>query len=161
MTNSKNTSRKSNPTFIWIASDSKTSQSVCFSSVGTAFQYIQDSHADMNPEGSVLMLDTVNGSVPATTKLAKDGRFDMSFSAGSADVAASVGGIQSKLEGAMAACLALGIDPSNVAKVGELRDELAVATEAAASSGAAGDDNATFRIVCVQLHKRGYKRNNS
>ena len=158
MTNSKNTSRKSNPTTIWIASDSETSQSVCFSSVGTAFQYIQDSHADLNAEGTALMLETSNGNVPATTKLVKAGRVAMFFRAGSADNAASVGGIQSKLEGAMAACLALGIDPSNVAKVGELRDELAIATKAAASND--DDEGVTFLLYATTLHKRGYKRNN-
>ena len=159
MTNSKNTSRKYNPTIIWIASDSQTKQTVCFSSVGTAFQYIQDSHEDLNAEGTALMLETQNGNVPATTKLVKAGNGFMYFSAGSADNAASVGGIQSKLEGAISACRALGIDPNNVAKVGELKDELAMATEAAASNE--DDDGVTFQLRATILHKRGYKRSNS
>jgi len=159
MTNSKNTSRKSNPTIIWVASDSQTNEMVCFSSVGTAFQYIQDSHDDLNAEGTALMLETRNGNVPATTKLVKSGGLFMSFRAGSADNAASVGSIQSKLEGAISACRALGIDPNNVAKVGELKDELAMATEAAASNE--DDSGVTFQLYATTLHKRGYKRSNS
>jgi len=106
------------------------------------------------------MLETQNGNVPATTKLVKAGGLFMSFSAGSADNAASVGAIQSKLEGAISACRALGIDPSNVAKVGELKDELAMATEAAASNDD-DDEGVTFRLYATTLHKRGYKRSNS
>jgi hypothetical protein len=57
------------------------------------------------------------------------------------------------LDGAIQACVGLGIDPDNVAKVGELRDELAVAM----ASVATDDDSLTIDVRELTLHKRARK----
>ena len=50
----------------------------------------------------------------------------------------------------MKACAALGIDPDNVAKVGELRESLAVAM----ASVTTDDDSLQIEVRELVLHKR-------
>jgi len=123
---------------------------LAFSNIGSALTFIEDSHADLNPEGSALML----GSVPATNKAVKASRDRvMRFSAAGADAASVVAGIQSKLDGALSACALVGIDPANVATVGNLEAALLTA------QGNIGAESAsvTLTIETLHLHKRGYK----
>ena len=124
---------------------------LAFSNIGTAFTFIQDSHADLNPEGSALML---NGK-PATDKAVKASvRRDLDFTASGADAASQVAAAQSKLDGAIAACALVGVDASNVAKVAELRtalDDARMLVDAPA-------DAVELTITRMTLHKRGYKR---
>ena len=139
-------------TMIFLASDS--SDTLAFSNIGTALEFVRDSHADLNPEGSTLMLETRAGLVPATNKAVKASRDRvMRFSAAGADAASVVAGIQSKLDGALAACALVGVDPANVAAVGKLRAELL------AAQGNIGAESASVSmyIETLRLHKRGYK----
>ena len=124
---------------------------LAFSSIGPAFQFIKDSHADLCAEGSTLMLD----GVPATTKAVKARAFGWHFSVSGADAASVVAAAQSKLDGAIQACELVGIDPTNVAKVAELQTALDAAKVVAAE---AGEDAPELSIRRVTLHKRGYKR---
>ena len=143
-------------TRIFLATDSTDSTPIAFSNLGTALDYVRDSHGDLNPEGSVLMLDTASGPVPATNKNVKASYArTLRFSAAGADAASVVAGVQSKLDGALAACSAIGVDPGNVAKVAEL----ATALEAAQALVGETADAATFEILVTPLHKRGYKSN--
>ena len=139
-------------TSIFLASDS--SDTLAFSNIGTALEFVRDSHGDLNPEGSALMLETRAGLVPATNKAVKASRDRvMRFSAAGADAASVVAGIQSKLDGALSACALVGIDPANVATVGNLRAAL---LDAQASIGAESA-SVTLTIETLYLHKRGYK----
>ena len=139
-------------TMIFLASDS--SDTLAFSNIGTALEFVRDSHGDLNPEGSALMLETRAGLVPATNKAVKASRDRvMRFSAAGADAASVVAGIQSKLDGALSACALVGIDPANVATVGNLRAAL---LDAQASIGAESA-SVTLTIETLYLHKRGYK----
>ena len=126
---------------------------LAFSNIGSAFTFIQDSHGDLNAEGSALMLATRKGQVPATNKAVK-ASYDrvLSFTAAGADAASRVAAAQSKLDGAIQACVGLGIDPLNVAKVAELQEDLAAAQVAAQSEC----DDSTEEIVITRLtlHKR-------
>ena len=141
-------------TVIFLASDSTDSTPIAFSNIGTALEYVLDSHGDLNPEGSVLMLETSSGPVPATNKAVKASNArTLRFSATGADAASVVAGVQSKLDGALAACQAIGVDPANVAKVADL----ATALEAAQALVGETADAATFTILVTPLHKRGYK----
>ncbi len=142
-------------TVIFLASDSSDDTPIAFSNIGSALTYVRDSHADLNPENSALMLDTYTGLIPATNKAVKAVRGTVRFVAAGADAASQVAAIASKLEGATASCRALGIDPANVAKVAELQTAL----EAAQSLVGTEDDAVTFEVRPVTLHKRGYKRN--
>ena len=147
-------------TYIFLANDSTTyaNDVVAFSNIGTAFTYILDSHADMNPEGAALMLETTDGLVPATLKAVKAHWWAHNrFVSVGADNASTVAKIASKLEGAIKACVSLGIDPSNVGKVGELQAELKTAQATLDSDDADGFDGFTFTIIPPKLHKRGYK----
>ena len=147
--------RTHNMTTIFLATDSTDSTPIAFSNIGTALDYVRDSHGDLNPEGSVLMLDTASGPVPATNKAVKASRARvLCFSATGADAASVVAGVQSKLDGALAACLAIGVDPANVAKVQELATEL----EAAQALVGTAAESATFEILVTPLHKRGYNK---
>lgn len=144
--------RTHNMTLIFLASDS--SDTLAFSNIGTALEFVRDSHADLNPEGSTLMLETRAGLVPATNKAVKASRDRvMRFSAAGADAASVVAGIQSKLTGALAACALVGVDPENVATVGNLRAALI------AAQGNIGAESASVSmyIETLRLHKRGYK----
>ena len=139
-------------TVIFLAADSTDSTPIAFSNLGSALDYVRDSHADLNPEGSALMF----GNVPATNKAVKaSSRRVLSFTAAGADAASVVAGIASKLDGAISACASLGVDPDSVAKVAELQTEL----EAAQALVGTEDNSASFTITVTPLHKRGYKRN--
>ena len=141
-------------TYIFLVTDSTDSTPIAFSNIGTALEYVNDSHGDLNPEGSVLMLDTASGPVPATNKAVKaSSARTLRFSAAGADAASVVAGVQSKLDGAISACASLGVDPGSVAKVAELATEL----EAAQALVGTADNAATFEILVTPLHKRGYK----
>jgi hypothetical protein len=141
-------------TLIFLVSDSTDPTPIAFSNIGTALEYVNDSHGDLNPESSVLMLDTASGPVPATNKAVKASNArTLRFSAAGADAASVVAGVQSKLDGALSACLAIGVDPGNVAKVAELADELSAAQALVGTAA----ESATFEIVVTPLHKRGYK----
>ena len=145
--------RTHNMTTIFLASDSTDSTPIAFSNIGTALEYVRDSHGDLNPEGSALMLQSGTGLVPATNKAVKAARGVLRFEAAGADAASQVAAIQSKLDGALSACLLVGIDPANVATVANLEHALLTAQAAVGTDDAA----ASFVIRPVTLHKRGYK----
>jgi hypothetical protein len=143
---------------IFLATNSREEGRTAFSNIGSALDFVRDSHADLSPEGSALMLETATGLVPATNKAVKDRNFanrTLRFSSTNADGAATVAAISSKLDGAIQACVGLGIDPSNVGKVAELRTEL----EAAQLNLDATEDNEapTFAVAILPVHKRVYK----
>ena len=124
---------------------------LAFSNIGSALTFIQDSHADLNPEGSALMF----AGAPATTKAVKAScRRVLEFTASGADAASQIAAAQSKLDGAIAACDLVGVDPANVAKVAELRE----AVEAAQLLSADAVESVELSITAMTLHKRGYKR---
>ena len=155
------TTKTTKTTDIYLVTDSSNPTApVAFSSIGPAFKYIQDTHEDLNPEGSALMIQTFQGGlVPATLKGVKDRFGDARFVAGNADTAANVAKVASLLEGAVQACRDLGIDSKNVAKVGELRETLKQAQANAKDAAIGGDgEGVTLEISCTRLHKRGYKR---
>jgi len=123
---------------------------LAFSNIGSALTFIEDSHADLNPEGSALMF----AGAPATTKAVKaSSRRVLTFTAAGADAASQVAAAQSKLDGAIAACALVGVDPSNVSKVAEL----SAAVESARLLVDAPADAVELRIERLTLHKRGYK----
>jgi len=123
---------------------------LAFSNIGSALTFIEDSHADLNPEGSALMF----AGAPATSKAVKaSSRRVLTFTASGADAASQVAAAQSKLDGAIAACALVGVDPSNVAKVTELR----AAVEAAQLLTADAVESVALSIERLHLHKRGYK----
>jgi len=137
-------------TMIYLATDSTDNTPIAFSNIGTALDYVRDSHADLNPEGAALMLEGRSGLVPATNKAVKAERGTLRFVATGADAASTVAAIQSQLDGALSACALVGIDPANVAKVTDLGALLATAQ----ANVGAEDDSVTFKIVPVTLHKR-------
>ncbi len=141
-------------TTIFLATDSTDSTPICFSNIGTALEYVRDSHGDLNAEGAALMLETRAGLVPATNKAVKAARGTLRFVATGADAASVVAGIQSKLDGALSACALVGIDPANVAKVISLREDLA----AAQGNVGAEDDSVSFEIAPRELHKRAHNK---
>ena len=127
---------------------------LAFSNIGSAFTFIQDSHGDLNPEGSALMLATRQGQVPATNKAVKASYARvLTFTAAGADAASQVAAAQSKLDGALSACALVGVDPANVATVGNLRASL-IEAQALVDSD---DEAAVLTIQRMTLHKRGYK----
>jgi len=133
--------------FIATAAD----MTLAFSSIGPAFQFIKDSHADLCAEGSALML----ADVPATSKQVKDSyRRVLRFTVTGADSASQVAAAQSALDGALQACELVGVDPRNVSKVAELQ----VALDAARESVNDDLDAPELTITRMTLHKRGYKR---
>ena len=143
-------------THIYLATDSTDPTPIAFSNIGSALDYVRDSHGDLNPESSVLMFESAIGPVPASNKAVKGSMArTLRFSATGADAASVVAGVQSKLDGALAACQAIGIDPGNVAKVADLATEL----EAAQALVGETDNAVSFKITVTPLHKRGYKRN--
>ena len=124
---------------------------LAFSSIGPAFTFIQDSHADLNPEGAVLMLH----GAPATANAVKASyRRVLDFTAAGADGASRVAAAQSALDGALQACQLVGVDPNNVSKVAELQ----VALDNARMLVDAPADAVVLTIERMTLHKRGYKR---
>ena len=110
--------------------------------------YVRDLHADLAPEDSTLMM----GGVPATNKVVKahfaESKVGTFTVAG--DGADAVATIQSKLNGAIQACVGLGIDPANVAKVSELREAL----DMAKASVATDDEGLIIEVRELFLHKR-------
>ena len=124
---------------------------LAFSSIGPAFTFIQDSHADLNPEGAVLML----AGAPATASDVKaSSRRTLDFTAAGADGASRVAAAQSALDGALQACVLVGVDPANVSKVAELQ----VALDEARMLVDAPADTVELSITRMTLNKRGYKR---
>ena len=134
-------------TTIFTVSDNRTSSTLAFSSADAMLAYVRDLSADLAPEGATLML----GGVPASNKIVK-AHFSRS-SVGAFTVAGegadAVAALQSKIDGAVKACAALGIDPDNVAKVGELRESLA-----AAMASVTTDDSLEIEVRELVLHKR-------
>ena len=141
-------------TTIFLASDSTDNTPICFSNIGTALDYVRDSHGDLNAEGAALMLETRSGLVPATNKAVKAACGVLRFVATGADAASVVAATQSKLDGALSACALVGIDPANVATVGNLRAAL---LDAQANVGAE-DDSVSFEIAPRELHKRAHNK---
>ena len=133
---------------IFTVTDNKTNSLLAFSSCDAMLAYVRDLHADLAPEGSTLML----GGVPATNKVVKANfavraRGVFTVAGDGADAVAS---LQSKLDGAIQACVGLGIDPANVAKVGELREAL----ELAKASVDTDEKGLTIEVRELILHKR-------
>ena len=144
--------RTHNMTSIFLATAND--MTLAFSNIGSAFTFILDSHADLNPEGSALML--AHNNTPATVKAVKASRRAvLTFSAAGADAASQVTKAQSTLDGALSACALVGVDPDNVATVGNLRHALIEAQSLVDTDEAA----AVLTIEVMTLHKRGYKAN--
>jgi hypothetical protein len=133
---------------IFTVTDNKTLSTLAFSSCDAMLAYVRDLHADLSPEGSTLMLR----GVPATNKVVKGNFAVRSFGefTVAGDGADAVAALQSKLDGAIQACVGLGIDPDNVAKVGELRAELAQAVESVDTD----DKGLVIEVRELVLHKR-------
>ena len=135
-------------TTIFTVTDNKTASTLAFSSADAMLAYVRDLHADLSPEGSTLML----GGVPATNKVVK-AKFAVSnvgtFTV-AGDGADAVAALQSKLDGAIQACVGLGIDPDNVAKIGELRAELVLAMESVDTD----EKGLVIEVRELVLHKR-------
>ena len=139
---------QTNMATIFTVTDSRTSDMLAFSSADAMLAYVRDLHADLAPEGSALML----GGVPASNKVvkahfARSSRGTFTVAGEGADAVAS---IQSKIDGAVKACAALGIDPDNVAKVSDLRADLVTAM----ASVATDDDSLEIEVRELVLHKR-------
>ena len=135
---------------VFIVSSSSSSD-LAFASLGTALQYVRDSHADENPEGSTLMLSTPSGLVPESTSAVRD-RSACGLRAAFRAVADSSDAdkVRSQLAGAVKACALIGVDPNSVAKVTDLREALAALTEGTeALSG-----TVSYEIKTMALHKR-------
>jgi hypothetical protein len=135
---------------VFIVSSSSSSD-LAFASLGTALQYVRDSHADENPEGSALMLATPSGLVPESTGAVRDRsacglwcQFRAVADSSDADK------VRSQLAGAIKACALIGVDPESVGKVTELRDALAALTE----STEALSGTVSYTIKTMALHKR-------
>ena len=140
--------RTHNMTLIFLATAAD--MTLAFSNIGSAFTFIEDSHGDLNPEGSALML----GTIPATNKAVKGSTARvLTFNAAGADAASQVAAAQSKLDGALQACALVGVDPANVATVGNLRAALLDAQSLVDTDAAAVE----LSITRMTLHKRGYK----
>ena len=133
---------------IFTVTDNKTLSTLAFSSCDAMLAYVRDLHADLSPEGSTLMLR----GVPATNQVVKGNFAVRSFGefTVAGDGADAVAALQSKLDGAIQACVGLGIDPDNVAKVGELRAELAQAVESVDTD----DKGLVIEVRELVLHKR-------
>ena len=133
---------------IFTVSDNRTSDTLAFSSADAMLAYVRDLHADLAPAGSTLMC----GNVPATNRAVKavsgpGAVFRFTVAGEGADAVAS---IQSKIDGAVKACAALGIDPDNVAKVSDLRADLVTAM----ASVMTDDDSLEIEVRELVLHKR-------
>ena len=148
-----------NNTNIFLVTNSSEDSIVAFSNIGTALEYVRDSHGDLNAEGSALMLETATGLVPATNKVVKDrnhtGR-TLRFSATDATGAKLVSDAQSKLDGALQACELVGVDPSNVATVANLRARVIELQGNLDNSEAS--DVVTFDVAILPLHKRKHNK---
>jgi len=139
--------------------DEGTNATVAFSNIGSALDFVKDSHGDLNSEGSALMLEAATGLVPATNKAVKDRNFTgrtLRFSATDATGAKLVADAQSKLAGALQACALVGVDPSNVATVGNLRARIVELQGNLDNSNL--DEVVTFAIAILPLHKRKHNK---
>ena len=139
---------QTNMATIFTVTDSRTSDMLAFSSADAMLSYVRDLSEDLSPEGATLML----GGVPASNKVvkahfARSSRGTFTVAGEGADAVAS---IQSKIDGAVKACAALGIDPDNVAKVSDLRADLVTAM----ASVSTDDDSLTIEVRELVLHKR-------
>jgi len=146
-------------TNIFLVTNSSEDSIVAFSNVGTALEFVRDSHGDLNSEGAALMLETATGLVPATNKAVKDRNFTgrtLRFTATDADGANLVSAAQSKLDGALQACELVGVDPANVAMVGNLRARVIEAQDNLDNSNA--DEVVTFALAILPLHKRKHSK---
>ena len=144
---------------IFLVTNSNDERPVAFSNVGSALEFVRDSHGDLNAEGSALMLETASGLVPATNKVVKERNFTnrvLRFTATDATGAKLVSDAQSKLDGALQACELVGIDPANVATVGNLRAR--VLELQANLDGSEASDVVTFAIAVLPLHKRKHNK---
>tara|TARA_R110002110_G_scaffold6873_3_gene34271 strand:+ start:138 stop:731 length:594 start_codon:yes stop_codon:yes gene_type:complete len=145
------TNTMANGTNIFLVTNSVETNPVAFSNIGSALEFVNDSHADLNPEGAALMLD----GKPASSKVVKAAHSNtLRLTATNADAAATVAKIQSTLDGAIQACMLVGINPSNVAKVAELRENLELAQDNVGSI----DNSVDFTISRVVLHKRKHNK---
>ena len=137
-----------NNTTIFTVTDNQTGDILAFSSADAMLSYVRDLHADLAPEGSTLMM----GGVPATNKVVKANfaESDVGTFTVAGDGADAVASLQSKLNGAIQACVGLGIDPNNVAKVSDLREQLAVAM----ASVTTDDQGLIIQVRELILHKR-------
>ena len=143
-----------NMTNVFIVSSSSSSD-LAFASLGTALQYVRDAHADENPEGSALMLQTPSGLVPESTGAVRDRsacglwcQFRAVADSSDADK------VRSQLAGAVKACALIGVDPASVAKVQDLSAELMDLRNS--STDAAG--GITITLQARPLHARKRKR---
>ena len=133
---------------IFTVTDNKTFSTLAFSSADAMLAYVRDLHADLAPEGSTLML----GGVPATNRAVKASFALRSFGefTVAGEGADAVAALQSKLDGAIQACAALGIDPDNVGKVNELRAALGAAIDSVDTDEA----GLVIEVRELVLHKR-------
>ena len=146
-------------TNIFLVTNSNEAGIVAFSNIGSALTFVQDSHGDLNAEGSALMLETATGLTPATNKAVKDRNWSgrtLRFSATDAIGANLVSAAQSKLDGALQACALVGVDPSNVATVGNLRARVVELQGELDNSNL--DEVVTFAIAILPLHKRKHNK---
>jgi len=146
-------------TNIFLVTNSSEDSIVAFSNVGSALEFVRDSHGDLNSEGSALMLETATGLTPATNKAVKDRNFTgrvLRFSATDALGAKLVSDAQSKLDGALQACELVGVDPSNVATVANLRARVIELQGNLDNSEAS--DVVTFDVAILPLNKRKHNK---
>ena len=146
-------------TNIFLVTNSNDERPVAFSNIGTALEFVRDSHGDLNAEGSALMLETASGLVPATNKVVKERNFTnrvLRFTATDATGAKLVADAQSKLDGALQACELVGVDPSNVATVANLRARVIELQGNLDNSEAS--DVVTFDVAILPLHKRKHNK---
>jgi len=146
-------------TNIFLVTNSSEDSIVAFSNIGTALEFVRDSHGDLNAEGSALMLETATGLVPATNKAVKDRNFTgrtLHFTATDAIGANLVAAAQSKLDGALQACALVGVDPSNVATVANLRARIIELQDNLDVSNS--DEVVTFALSVLPLNKRKHNK---
>ena len=144
---------------VFLVTNTSENGTTAFSNLSSALTHVADSHGDLTAEGAALMFDNgTNALVPATIgNVKRSYARNLRFVASNADAASVVDGIQSKLKGALQACALVGVDPSNVAKVADLRAELETAQLSIGSL-----DNATeFTIAVLPLHKRKHTKRDS
>ena len=154
-----NTIMTANNTNIFLVTNSNDERPVAFSNIGTALEFVRDSHGDLNAEGSALMLEAASGLVPATNKAVKDRNFTnrvLRFSATDATGAKLVADAQSKLDGALQACALVGVDPDNVATVGNLRAAVIELQGNLDNSSLA--NVVTFELAILPLNKRKHSK---
>jgi len=146
-------------TNIFLVTNSSEDSIIAFSNIGTALEYVRDSHGDLNSDGAALMLETATGLTPATNKAVKDRNFTgrtLRFSATDAIGANLVAAAQSKLDGALQACALVGVDPSNVATVGNLRARIVELQDNLDNSNL--DEVVTFALAILPLNKRKHNK---